>query len=248
MAAPVWVVGVTHDQSGGGGVSFTKPSSLANGDVVYILFYAWGNLLNSTTTKPGAPSGFTEIYWQVGAGTFLPSQAVYRKIITNAAGEPASYTVADPPGGYGSQDAQGGVIGRVTGADTTTPEDDSGVTQGTANPADTGNVISTSQNDALLLLMCVNDITSAPGTPTGMTVIFAGDGGDSASYQQTLSAQVTNANRTSSMGATGHWTMGFVAIKPPAGGGGGQLPPGLNGGLDMRPSAQADADGALLRY
>ncbi len=241
MAAPVWVVGVTHDQSGGGGVSFTKPASLANGDVVVILFYAWGNLL-TTSNKPGAPSGFTEIYWQVGAGTFLPSQAVYRKIITNAAGEPASYVVADPGGGYGSQDAQGGVIGRVTGADTTTPEDDSGVTPGTANPADTGNVISTSQADALLLLTCVNDITSSPGTPTGMSVIFAGDGGDSVFYQQTLSAQVTNVNRTSSMGATGHWTIGFVAFKPPAGGGGG-IPPGTSGGPDM-----GEAGGALLRY
>ncbi len=217
MAAPV---DATHSTSDAQATpSFTKPTGLANGDVVFILLYAWGDAMVATTNEPGFPAGFTKLFFQAGGFQFGPSVGGYYKIITNAAGEPATYNFTDPPSGYGTGGpANGGYISRVTGADGTVPVDHSGSVHGTTDPVTTGANITSSQADALLFVWAVNSVTTTPSTPSGMTSIFAGDGGDSCFYSQILTVQTTNATKTSTIGATGNWTIGWVTIKPPAGG------------------------------
>lgn len=87
---PTWRSDTTAVVATTGDLSPTKPSGLADGDLLLVF----------AASKTGAPTGVTG-----GAGTFTEIQAatvsgldlkVYGKIITNAAGEPATYTVTCP--------------------------------------------------------------------------------------------------------------------------------------------------------
>jgi hypothetical protein len=208
-----------------GSSTFTKPTGLANGDVLYLMFNAFGdNLVQDNSVKPSAPSGFTEIYCKIrgqGDGTGHPRACVtcYRKVITNAAGEPANYTVGAPGSGYGTSAYQGGIIYAVSGADTTTPEADSAGVSGNSATADTGSIIDSSGTDWLLFVNCTNMVTLTPGTPSGMTNDFNGDTGDARVYSQTTTGSaLSSAQRTSAMGSADSWVIGFVVVKPAAGG------------------------------
>jgi hypothetical protein len=216
---------IVNRQDTDGGSTFTKPTGLADNDVLYLMFNAFGdNLVQDNSVKPSAPSGFTEIYCKIrgqGDGTGHPRACVtcYRKIITNAAGEPANYTVGAPGGGYGASAYQGGSIYAVRGADTATPEADSAGVSGKSVTADTGSIIDSSGTDWLLFVNCTNMVTLSPGTPSGMTNDFNGDTGDARVYSQSSSGSaLSSAQRTSSLGTDDSWVIGFVVVKPAASG------------------------------
>lgn len=198
------------------GTSFTKPSGLANGDVLYLYYWQF----HSASGAPSGPSGFTEITvgGQVNAGGsgFIEAR-LYRKVITSAGTEPASYSVTP---GSGSNFANGGEIYRVSGVDTTTPENATpAFASGTGTTA-TSSSITTTVADCLLLALIVSDGASI-STPTGMSQTFTHDGGDAEGYSQGLTGTVSGTTRSSTLGASQEWGFAIVPIAPPGGGGGG---------------------------
>lgn len=212
MAAPTNPSGSTLTS----GNSHTKPSGLANGDVVLIRHH-WFNSSSSPATAPsGFSSAFPAVELDYGGGGYL-GLGVFYKVITNAAGEPSSYTVGSAGG---SVFWQGGRIDRISGADTTSPIDDAGSNSGNSGTQSTGANITTSQADALLFLACVSNGANA-GNPSGMAQQYEIDGGDAEGWSETLSAQLTNATRSSSLSFSTSWVSGFVAFKPAGGGSGG---------------------------
>lgn len=217
MAAPVDASHSTSDFQAT--PSFDQPTGLTDGDWLLILLYCWGSFV-SGGNKPGSPAGFTELFF-INSSTSLYGASIgaYVKKITNASGEPATYDFTDPPFGYGiGGPSNGGYISRITGADPTNAIDDAGAVEGVSSSATTGGIIDTGQAEGLLFVVCSNDVDSAPGTPAGMANVFAGDGGDSNFYSQTLAAQLSGATRSSTLSGSGNWTIGFVTIKPAAGG------------------------------
>ena len=100
------------------GIAITKPTNLAGGDVL-IAAVAKNSY---ASTAAFTCSGWTEITSGTRGTTTGNDRhvCILRKVITNAAGEPASYTFVTTDGT--SRD-MAGIILRVTGADTVTPED-----------------------------------------------------------------------------------------------------------------------------
>lgn len=94
--------------------TINKPSNLANGNMVILELDALGTTVADTSNFTNV-SGFTLIGNEFGAGsTTRPQKTFYRKIITDAANEPAQYTF-DSAGAYTAH------AHRVDGCDTTTP-------------------------------------------------------------------------------------------------------------------------------
>ena len=202
---------------------FTKPTGLADGDILYIFYHYFAADLD----KPTAPSGFTELFnFNHGSGADNEGLACFRKVITSAAGEAASYTVARPSGGVFYD---GGRIYAIQDADTSgTPEDDSGTNNGTSTTPSTGANITTTVNGALLL---VSSITFAQNCsdPSGMTQRYEIDGGDVEGWSEAITgATLSAATRSSTIGASVRWIFGFVAVKAVAAGGGAVIPVFMN--------------------
>jgi hypothetical protein len=207
------------------GNSFTKPTGLADGNILEILYWEF----HSGGTPPAAPSGFTETTGggqvNLGANGFVEARR-YRKVITNAAGEPASYSVTV---GSGSVFANGGEIFRISGVNTSNPENAT-VTFGTAGSGTTATSgsLTTSVADCLLSAVIVTDGT-AIGVPSGMSALFLHDGGDAEGYTENLSGTVSGVTRASTIGSA-EWGFGLWAIEPAGGGGGGDTNGYLIGG------------------
>lgn len=204
MAAPAIQ---TSSESGTSNV-FTKPTGLANNDILYILYWSF----HGTAGDPAAPAGFSAV-----AGTSVNYSGsnwlearIYRKVVTNAGGEAASYTVTR---GAGTNHADGGEIYRVSGADTTTPENTTASATSTSATASTGSFTTT--NADVLLLAVFADDTNTIGAVTGMTQEFNHDGGDAKGFSQALSATVSGATRTSALGGSKPWAVGLVAVQSP---------------------------------
>lgn len=70
----------------GTALTVAKPPNLTDGDTLIVVGYS-----QSTGTSMTPPAGFTEDYQAVAAGT--RGLSVNRKVISNAAGEPSTYTV-----------------------------------------------------------------------------------------------------------------------------------------------------------
>lgn len=214
MAAPVIQSSTTVDTlDGSNQIVLNKPTGLADNDVLYIMVVSFD--VQNPYTSTHAPSGFTFLSQARHANVPHPAVAIYRKVVTSASGEPSTYTVGSP--NYGGSKYGGGVCYRVSGVDTTTPEDDNACITSNASTGTTGSVIDSSGSEALLLVACVNTLSSSPGTPSGMTKDLAGDGGDACVYSQTISSQLVSAARTSTFGGAADYSIGFVVIKPAAG-------------------------------
>lgn len=204
------------------GITITKPANLADGDVLYAFI---GRSLYSNTT------GFTCSGWTpLGSAGAVSGNDVQgtmlRKVITNAAGEPSSYTFI--ASGFSSTVSMVGFIARVTGGDTTTPEDATSlIGSGTNDATPAGRSINTATDDALVIQFCVLSLattaTKTWGVPSGWT-----PGDDIAETSSTTDIQGGIAYKTqASHGATGtdawthaandsttEWLTGIVAIKP----------------------------------
>lgn len=209
MAAPTR--GTPVDQPGGN--TFTKPTGLADGDVLYIRYWEYHSLGGAAT----APSGFTLVAGgtvNAGGSGFIEVR-IFRKVIVTASGEPASYSVTV---GTGTIFSNGGRIDRVIGADTTTPED-SGATGYNSGTGTTASSISatTTVADCLLLALIANDGASE-STPTNMALDVSQDGGDAECFSRTLSGTMSAQTHPSTLGASQEWGYALVAIAPPGGG------------------------------
>lgn len=191
------------------GITITKPTNLADGDVLYAVLCKNSYAVSATFTC----SGWTEVTSGTRGTTTGNDRhtVVLRKVITNAAGEAASYTFVTTDT---TSRNMAGLILRVSGADTTTPEDAAvpsiAHTSNDATPASRD--VTTATADALVIqvhVLSMNSGTAAKtwGAPSGYST--------NATYLQvtntdgTLELQVGVAYKTqASPGAVGTnaWT------------------------------------------
>ena len=101
------------------GVTVTKPTGVADGDVLF----AFVSKTNYSDTNAFTCSGWTEISSGTRGTTTGNDRhvTILRKVITNAAGEGSNYTFVTT---FGTVCSMCATIVCVSGADTTTPEDE----------------------------------------------------------------------------------------------------------------------------
>ena len=207
MAAPIQVDADKQSaiQAGGTSIVVTKPTNLADDDVLYA-FLARDN--SSAADAVTAPSGWTKLgSSEIDNGTF--TAGIYRKVIVTASGEPSNYTWS-----WGSSEKALAWIVRITGADTTTPED--------ATPSNnTGNSITpralavTTTTADTLLLACggkSDKVVDNWTAPSGMTEFFdlvTTGGGAGSAHCSAGAAEVNQAG----IGSTGNKDFTILAIK-----------------------------------
>lgn len=211
MASPVIQTSSEHAS----GNVFTKPTGLADNDVLYILYWSFHANIGTVASPP---SGFTTVA-RIGGDVGFGSEgcaAIFRKVITSAAGEGASYTVSRT--GMGTIYADGGEIFRVSGVDTAAPEDDSGTNNATSTSPSTGANITTT--DDSLLLAIFHTAGEDPSTPSGMTSQFFHDT-DVEGFSESVTGTLTGATRSSTIGSSQKWLVSWCAVATSGGGGGG---------------------------
>lgn len=155
--------------TGTAGLSITKPADLQDGDVL-VAFIGAGDEAGGAY----ACSGWTALDSDAtSTGNDIGSTVLYR-VITNAAGEPASYTFTNAD--TASQNRAGFIIA-IRGADTADPIDANTKNTGTNDWTPTHVNITTGVDDALCLFFHVGNIgtaaaktAGAPATPTGTTL------------------------------------------------------------------------------
>lgn len=189
------------------GVTVTKPTGVADGDVLY----AFVSKTNYADTNAFTCSGWTEISSGTRGTTTGNDRhvTILRKVITNAAGEGSNYTFVTT---FGTTCSMCATIICVTGADTTTPEDISvpSITFGSndATPASRDSTSVTA--GALVLSYCQLSLGTTAvktwGAPSGYT---APSGGDTSVVASSLNNQHGVAYKTlATTGAAGTnvWT------------------------------------------
>jgi len=205
-------------------VVLNKPTGLANGDIMYACIATRDTNGVSTSTpvwsKPGAE--WVEIYTSNGS-TDSGHLAVFRKVVTDAVSEPASYsfdmTELNP-------NISGAILTSV-GADTTTPED--GVTPlGNAGTSSTATFLGVTTNtDGSHLLAVLNyrrDVAITFNdsiTELSENATSVGDIADecdlATGYLEVASAGATG-DKTASSSESRSWRTVVLAIKPAGGG------------------------------
>ena len=189
------------------GVTVTKPSGVADGDVLF----AFVSKTNYADTNAFTCSGWTEISSGTRGTTTGNDRhvTILRKVITNAAGEGSNYTFVTT---FGTTCSMCATIICVSGADTTTPEDISvpSITFGSndATPASRDSTSVTA--GALVLSYCQLSLATTAvktwGAPSGYT---APSGGDTSVVASSLNNQHGVAYKTlATAGAAGTnvWT------------------------------------------
>jgi hypothetical protein len=218
VANPTFTLGSTSNNSN----SFTKPGSTVNGDWLQIIYH-W---FNSNTTTPSAPSGWTQVFNDNApeGAAFLGTACFVRKVDGT---EGAGPYVVTRPGGSVFWD--GGGIHKISGADGTTPTDDAGNTEGLSSPATSGANIDTPAGSEDVLFWAGTSGGSTFATPSGMTSAWNLDGGDARCFTEILAAPLSGATRSSALtGGNADWSVGWHAVKPPAGAPAAVLPIPVN--------------------
>lgn len=170
MAAPVAQTGAgnvaTASTNSGTSLVFTKPSNIADGDLLVCMVY-----FRNGGSAGSAPAGW---YSSARSELTLATHMVWFKNITSAAGEAATYTFTTPNG----SNRAAGVMFRVTGAKASTSEHSVGTVQTTADPGSlsgTAPALTTTMNDCLVVgTFVAGNATTTPSSitpPTGMTEV-----------------------------------------------------------------------------
>lgn len=211
MAAPTIVSGSTVN----GSTTYPKPTGMQNGDYVAIR-HSWYTDNNSSV--PNLPTGFSAAFTfsTLLYGSSRLGIAILYKPITDAANEPANYTVT----GVNALYWEGGRIDLLRHPNGLA-FDDGGSNTGTSSPQSTGANITTTGAEAILLIGCTSNGGSA-ATPSGMTQSY--EMNDVEGWYEALTSLLSGATRSSALSPSTQWMTGFVAFKPAAGGGGGGAP------------------------
>lgn len=198
--------------------TMTKPTGVANDDLLVAVFNSDG-----ASDPSSSPSGWTaEANINTIAGNDSSVHAYY-KVITNAAGEPATYQWDKASG-----ETWYGTILRISGADTTTPMDATAVTSEPGNTSTpTSPSITTVTNNAMLLAVSSADsrivaITSNPSGMTGQGDVF----GTTSGTGRGGCAVASEIQATAGASGTKSWTLDtsydclsiMLAIRPDAAG------------------------------
>lgn len=214
MPAPAFGTAATASSGTGTAITVNKPGSLANGDVVLACF---ASSENATST---GPAGFTECVDFQHAPDGDPSVHVYSKVITDAAGEPASwaFTISTT-----SKWAASSI--RITGAHQTTPVVVVGAGASGSGTVATATAITPGVADCLLVMAAV---TNADGTWSGWTGALtervdapSPAGGNAATRcaigvaTETLSASTSTGTRDATASVNQRWVAVLLAVRPP---------------------------------
>lgn len=157
-------------------LTINKPSGVADGDYLVLVFRSQ----NTAATAVNLPSGFTVIGPAFEASHAGRVNVIAGKAVTNAAGEPSSYTVTQT-GGAGRSAA---VLLRVSGVDTANPVAGvAGSYQGTSVSSGNGRRVESYSvaldgGDGLAIFMGGNEFVSGTdhtptSTPAGYTLAAA---------------------------------------------------------------------------
>ena len=189
------------------GVTVTKPSGVADGDVLF----AFVSKTNYADTNAFTCSGWTEISSGTRGTTTGNDRhvTILRKVITNAAGEGSNYTFVTT---FGTTCSMCATIICVTGADTTTPEDISvpSITFGSndATPASRDSTSVTA--GALVLSYCQLSLGTTAvktwGAPSGYTAPSGGDTSIAASSLNNQHGVAYKTLATAGAAGTNVWT------------------------------------------
>jgi hypothetical protein len=198
-----------------GGDTCDKPSGLAAGDVMYAYVMAYDDAVD---TVPSPPSGWSII--GTTAGSSQQQSTLLRKVAGGS--EPATYTFTTTNPGY-----QDTVILRITGADTTTPED--GVSSnGGAGLSRTGTGVTTTGANRLLLLFTSGYSRPVVTDPAGMTEVLVNDIVNDIWSESRTTAGATG-DRVAVQDAEDSWTAHMVAVSPAGGSSGASMSVSVTG-------------------
>jgi hypothetical protein len=204
----------TASSAGATSVAPSKPTGLADNDVVYIAVSIAGG--TGIGTAPNV-SGFTQVGTRDNSTTIRA--VLLRKVITSAAGEPSTYSVSWD----GVSRAVGVVCQAYTGVDTTTPEDATAVVNsgaGTTINSATNGVTTVTANAWLLYVGTLSGSSTTIPAPTS----FTEDGQTSGSrveLSHLLQAAAGSSGTISSgnLGSSKTWASLLTALRPAGAGG-----------------------------
>jgi hypothetical protein len=199
---------------GGASLTITKPANLANNDVLKAAL--------QFSQDPGvfsAPSGWTRYASGLGTGGNQIRFDAYRKVISNAAGEPASY-VFDWSGTGQSPDALGAIEAWI-GVDNTTPIDVTASTNQGNSASEVASGITTVTNGCQIVGDFSNDQHEAITKPGGTTERYnlntgAGNNAIESSDDNQASAGATGTRTATTVG-TDNFVAILTALRPAAG-------------------------------
>lgn len=218
MAAPILVSADKQSTviSGATSITVTKPTNLADNDVLYACLSRDNSDASDAIT---APSGWTVLdSAEVDNGTY--TCGIYRKVIVSAAGEPADYTWS-----WTSSEKAVAWIIRVTGADTTTPEDVTPSNNSGTSTTPKCLSITTVTADTLILAVggISNKVANNWTAPAGMTEFFdivSSGGGGAAAHASAGAAEVNQAgisatgDKDFTVLASKAWAAFLIAVRP----------------------------------
>lgn len=184
-----------------------KTTGLTNGDVV-ILRVGWGP--TGPTVTP--PTGFTQLGSDLVFSDNSWTQRLYIKVITNAAGEPGTWTCTFNTSTYSDIDA----IAFVS-PDTTTPVAGGEVTGNTGTGLTSTGTGFTPGRAGQLLHYAVSSIGARTTGPSGMTNQETYDTNIYADSVATV-AGVATGNKTSVYAPSQIWAVHLVAVQEPSSG------------------------------
>lgn len=198
MAAPVVESSSSVTTTTRSSTTIAKPTGTAEDDLLVLVYHQFD------TGSITLPSGFTAL-WNTTYAGFARACTAWK---VAGASEPTNYTVS-----HGSSIVTGGVLLRISGADTTTPIDVSGSAEDGSSPYVSPSITTTA--DDCLLIATYTDFNQAYTTPpTGYTE-EAESSGYLAAASDVLATAGASGTAEWSPGASGYF--GHVGIAPSAG-------------------------------
>lgn len=199
----------TASSAGATSIAPSKPTGLADGDVVYIATCVAGG--SGIGTAPNV-SGFTEVSSKDNGTAIRVS--LLRKVIVTASGEPSTYSISWD----GTSRAAGAVCQAYSGMDTTTPEDATAVTNsgaGTTINSASGGITTVTDNAWYLYLGGLSGSSTTIPAPTSYTE-EGQVGGSRIELAHLLQASHGSSGTVSSgnLGSSKTWASIMSALRP----------------------------------
>ncbi len=204
--------------------SVTTPTGVANNEVMWLKIGIYndnfGGTTNGTTITP--PTGFTlwqRVDWEgVAGGGNSSSTAVFTKLITNAAGEPASYDFVLSAGSYYSECE----AIRFTGCDTSTAtahRDTQSGNSGSAAGIATFLSVAVARNGSLFVAAAADDesLSGTAGLSPGSWTLLQRFDGNVETWALATGATPASGNFTQDWGSvTSDWMAQLFVLQPPS--------------------------------
>lgn len=217
-------------------VDVPKPAGLADGDVVIITVGAATDGGGGSTIGFAVPT-FTQIVGSTRAGSVAYNGCSFYKVITNAAGEPASWTVTVTPGSAFTLNIVAGASA-WTGVDTGSPIDAGAVNQAQTSLSVIAPTLTTVTNGAMLVFHGMNRraLTYTPDAAMSEDYDHASTGGavgtiasEELAHELRATAGATGTRTATLSGASARENQGTLfALRPSSG-----PPPTSNAGVDQ---------------